>query len=300
MDKTPKCYILNAVSVVLPVWTVSCSITLLHCRSEKTSPHIFGLTFTRTVSHWSLSIAWTKILVWTCICHGAQLPPSAPQICLPRALEYNINQPCLGSPELFWESGLDPSLSISSLVFRERNCTMNRHLCAQNLPAPWTTTSSCACLNSTHFLPLLQICTSFTADLELRKTEHRLGAKFYLKKQRQNKNNEFFSAICFQPPIFSSNCNSSISVLFIYWYSCRKSKEWTSCLPVCFPRKCSIAFAACRPLFFWGAAMGRTHLYSRYISLRLGPMSEKFVFSMCVFVCASEKGSSTIPHCPPN
>lgn len=43
-------------------------------------------------------------------------------------------------------------------------------------------------LNSSPLLLLLQICTSFKADLELSKIEHRLGAKLYLKKQEKKNN----------------------------------------------------------------------------------------------------------------
>lgn len=219
-------------------------------------------------------------------------PTSAPKISLPRAWEQNIIQnpaPYLGAPELFWKSGLDPSLSNRTSIFRERNRTTNRHSCTPNLPAPCTTTSACAYLNSSHLLFLLQICTSFKADLELSKTEHRLGAKFYLKKQREKKKKGFaaiwvFAAICFQPPIFSSNCNSSTSVLFVYWHSCRNGKEWLSCLPVCLPRKYSIAFTDFQPLLSWGAIMWHTRSCSRYMSLFPRLVSEWFVFNVCVRV----------------
>lgn len=131
-----------------------------------------------------------------------------------------------------------------------------------------TTTSSRPCLNSSHLLFLVQICTSLKADLELRKIEQSLGVKFYLKKKRWKEKKKrwrkSFSAICFQPPIFSSICNSITSVLFTYWHSCGKGKKWPSLFPVCLPRKYSIAFTACQSLFSWGAIMWHTHPDRRY------------------------------------
>lgn len=164
-----------------------------HSGKKDLSLHIWARFYQNTVSYWSLinhncldeDLSRDLDLWWS-----SSAPASAPKIFLPRAWEQNIIQnpaPYLGAPELFWKFGRDPSLSNSTSIFRERNCTTNRHSCTPNLPAPCTTTSSCACLNSSHLLFLLQICTSFKADLELSKIEHRLGAKFDLKKQRGKK-----------------------------------------------------------------------------------------------------------------
>lgn len=179
----------------------------------------------------------------------------------------------------------------STLTFRERNNTTKRHSCTQNLLAVCTTTSFCACLNSSHLLFPLQICTSFQADLELSKIEHRLEEKFYLEKKRGGGGG---SVICFQLPIFSSNCNSSASVLFIYWHSCRKGKEWPICPAVCFPRKYSIAFTACQPCFPEVQSCGTTIHTADMCPYSL----EQCSYLMCVFACVHQKGWLPFPTTP--
>lgn len=168
------------------------------------------------------------------------------------------------------------------------------HSCIQNLLAPCTTPSSCAYLSGSHFLFLLQICTSFQADLELSKIEHRLGAKSYLKKQRQKNICDFF----FQPFVFNHPFFHPTAMLALqcYWYTdipARKARNGQAAFLSAFLGSTALHSQNVSP-FSWGRILWHIRLYNRHKSPFPKPQCQSCLYLMCVW-----DGFVTIPHCPP-
>lgn len=130
-----------------------------------------------------------------------QHPKNLPALCL-RAQD---SAPYLGVPELFWKLGLEPSMLNCILILRETiPQTVPKTCLTLAQPPP-------LCLSQWPFAVPFANLHLISGSSRTRQNWTQIESKILSEKVEGGK--KVFSAISFQPPIFSSNHKSGTSVL---------------------------------------------------------------------------------------